>query len=417
MEYLKYEWNAVTMIPEIFSGIFLFCPGVALRCPDRHTIPGCFTGERKCREMTKEDYMRRALKLARQGAGYTNPNPMVGCVVVKDGRIISEGHHEKYGEFHAERNALTRCVEDPAGADLYVTLEPCCHYGKTPPCTEIIIEKKIARVFVGSMDSNPLVAGKGVQILREAGIEVETGILAEECRKLNEVFYHYMETGLPFVAMKYAMSLDGKIACATGDSKWVTGEAARRHVHELRKQYMGIMVGIGTVLADDPMLNCRVAEGADPVRIVCDSQLRIPMDSRLVQTARQIPTIVACGGNIRESESLKKKLRKLEAAGVEVLQTAEAHGVNLRQLMKLLGERKIDSILLEGGGTLNASALQGQIVSKVYAYIAGKLIGGREAPSPVSGEGAPRMSEAVQLKEMEIRQLGEDILVTGYPGR
>ena len=367
--------------------------------------------------MTKEDYMRRALKLARQGAGYTNPNPMVGCVVVKDGRIISEGYHEKYGEFHAERNALTRCVEDPAGADLYVTLEPCCHYGKTPPCTEIIIEKKIARVFVGSMDSNPLVAGKGVQILREAGIEVETGILAEECRKLNEVFYHYMETGLPFVAMKYAMSLDGKIACATGDSKWVTGEAARRHVHELRKQYMGIMVGIGTVLADDPMLNCRVAEGADPVRIVCDSQLRIPMDSRLVQTARQIPTIVACGGNIRESESLKKKLRKLEAAGVEVLQTAKAHGVNLRQLMKLLGERKIDSILLEGGGTLNASALQEQIVSKVYAYIAGKLIGGREAPSPVSGEGASRMSEAVQLKEMEIRQLGEDILVTGYPER
>ena len=386
-----------------------------MRCPDRHTISGCFTGERKCREMTKEDYMRRALKLARQGTGYTNPNPMVGCVVVKDGRIISEGYHEKYGGFHAERNALMRCVEDPAGADLYVTLEPCCHYGKTPPCTEIIIEKKIARVFVGSMDSNPLVAGKGVQILRETGIEVETGILAEECRKLNEVFYHYMETGLPFVAMKYAMSLDGKIACATGDSKWVTGEAARRHVHELRKQYMGIMVGIGTVLADDPMLNCRVAEGADPVRIVCDSQLRIPMDSRLVQTARQIPTIVACGGNIRESESLKKKLRKLEAAGVEVLQTAKVHGVNLRQLMKLLGERKIDSILLEGGGTLNASALQEQIVSKVYAYIAGKLIGGREAPSPVSGEGASRMSEAVQLKEMEIRQLGEDILVTGYP--
>ena len=264
--------------------------------------------------MTKEDYMRRALKLARQGAGYTNPNPMVGCVVVKDGRIISEGYHEKYGEFHAERNALTRCVEDPAGADLYVTLEPCCHYGKTPPCTEIIIEKKIARVFVGSMDSNPLVAGKGVQILREAGIEVETGILAEECRKLNEVFYHYMETGLPFVAMKYAMSLDGKIACATGDSKWVTGEAARRHVHELRKQYMGIMVGIGTVLADDPMLNCRVAEGADPVRIVCDSQLRIPMDSRLVQTARQIPTIVACGGNIRESESLKKKAPEVRSS-------------------------------------------------------------------------------------------------------
>ena len=242
----------------------------------------------------KEEYMRRALELARKGEGHTSPNPMVGCVVVKDGRIISEGYHEKYGEFHAERNALTRCTEDTAGADLYVTLEPCCHQGKTPPCTDIIIEKKIARVFVGSMDSNPLVAGKGVQILRDHGIYVETGILDAECRKLNEVFYHYIATKTPFVVMKYAMTLDGKIACATGDSKWVTGEIARTQVHRMRGRYRGIMVGIGTVLADDPMLNCRVEGGVDPVRIICDSNLHIPTESQIVKTASDIETIVAC---------------------------------------------------------------------------------------------------------------------------
>lgn len=365
--------------------------------------------------MTKEDYMRRALELARQGEGYTNPNPMVGCVIVKDGRIISEGCHERYGEFHAERNALLHCKEDPAGADLYVTLEPCCHYGKTPPCTEIIIEKKISRVYVGSMDSNPLVAGKGVQILRDAGIAVETGILEEECRRLNEVFYHYMETGTPFVVMKYAMSLDGKIACATGDSRWVTGETARKHVHQLRKRYMGIMVGIGTVLADDPMLNCRVAEGADPVRIVCDSNLRIPLESRLVCTAREIPTIVACTENAMETGRLKEKADMLEKAGVRLIPTEGAHGVNLKELMKILGQQKIDSILLEGGGTVNSSALQEGIVSKVCAYISGKLIGGMDAPTPVSGIGASRMSEAVHLKDMQVEYLGEDILISGYP--
>ena len=238
----------------------------------------------------KERYMRRALELARMGEGRTNPNPMVGCVIVKDGRIIGEGYHEKYGEYHAERNALLRCGEDPAGADLYVTLEPCCHYGKTPPCTEIIIEKKIGRVFIGNVDPNPKVAGGGVKILQEQGIEVETGILEEECRKLNEVFFHYISTGRPFIAAKYAMSADGKIACASGDSKWITCETARKQVHMLRKRYSGILVGIGTVLADDPMLNCREEAGVDPVRIICDFSLRIPMDSRIVRSADTIQT-------------------------------------------------------------------------------------------------------------------------------
>lgn len=363
--------------------------------------------------LKKEDYMRRALELAKRGEGYTSPNPMVGCVVVKDGRIISEGWHERYGEYHAERNALLRCKEDPTGADLYVTLEPCCHYGKTPPCTEIIIEKKIGRVFVGSMDSNPLVAGKGVQILRDAGIYVETGILGDACRRLNEVFYHYMETGMPFCVMKYAMTLDGKIACVTGDSKWVTGEAAREHVHLLRKRYKGILVGIGTVLADDPMLNCRIEQGVDPVRIVCDSSLRIPETAQLVKTAKDIPTIVACCAKRLESEAAQAKLQALESAGVRVIQQEDTDQVDLKKLMQVLAKEKIDSVLIEGGAAIHASALEAGIVNRVYAYIAGKLVGGKEAPTPVGGTGIPVMADAVRLHDMQIKTFGEDICISG----
>lgn len=366
--------------------------------------------------MTKENYMRRAIALAKRGIGYTNPNPIVGCVVVKDGRIISEGYHERYGQFHAERNALLNCQEDPAGAELYVTLEPCCHYGKTPPCTEIILEKKIRKVYVGSMDTNPKVGGKGVQILREAGVEVETGILEEECCRMNEVFFHFIETGKPFVVMKYAMTMDGKIACVSGDSKWVTGEAARTHVHELRRAYRGIMVGIGTVLADDPMLNCRIVQGADPIRIVCDSRLRIPLDCKLVQTAREIPTIVACTKAALEAEEYQEKIAALRQAGVEFAATGKSETqVDLAELMGLLAEKKIDSILLEGGSTLNASALQAGIVNKVYAYVAGKLIGGKAAPTPVSGEGAEKMSDAVVLTDLQVTAFGEDLCISGYP--
>ena len=410
-----------------------------------------------------EMYMRRAVELAMQGRGYTSPNPMVGCVVVKDGRVISEGYHERYGEFHAERNALLRCTEDPAGADLYATLEPCCHYGKTPPCTDIIIEKKIGHVYVGSMDSNPLVGGKGIQILRDHGINVTTRILEEECRKMNEIFFHYISTKMPYVLSKYAMSLDGKIACESGDAKWVTGEAAREEVHLLRKYYSGIMVGIGTVLADDPMLNCRVEEGVDPVRIICDSSLRIPLDSKIVQTAKEIPTIVAaaraedtdessqdqCGSafasgylentgknvlrNPVESSavsdeatkdkrteagagmSMNEKEAALKEAGVEVIHTSKPGRVDLKELMQILGERGIDSILLEGGAKLNGEAYRAGIINKVQVYIAGKIIGGKGAPSPVGGVGALNMGEAIPLKDMEVRTIGEDICITGYP--
>ena len=243
-------------------------------------------------ERTPEDYMQMVLELARQGEGKVSPNPMVGCVVVKEGRVIATGYHEAYGGYHAERNALLHCTEDPTGAELYVNLEPCCHYGKTPPCTEIILEKKIKKVYVGCLDSNPKVAGKGIEILREHGVAVETGLLEQECRALNEVFFHYMEQKMPFVAMKYAMTLDGKIACETGDSKWVTEAKTRGYVQRLRNRYRGIMAGIGTVLADDPMLNCRLKGGRNPVRIICDTRLRIPWDSQIVATAKEIETII-----------------------------------------------------------------------------------------------------------------------------
>lgn len=357
----------------------------------------------------KEEYMRRALELARKGEGHTSPNPMVGCVVVKDGRIISEGYHEKYGEFHAERNALTRCTEDTAGADLYVTLEPCCHQGKTPPCTDIIIEKKIARVFVGSMDSNPLVAGKGVQILRNHGIYVETGILDAECRKLNEVFYHYIATKTPFVVMKYAMTLDGKIATKTGASKWITGEAARAEVQHMRHRYMGIMAGIGTVIADDPMLNVRVEGWKSPIRILCDSGLRIPLDGQIVKSAGKYRTIVAYA----DSENTEAKRKRLHEMGVETIWCPDENNqVDLKKLMRYLGEEGIDSILLEGGGTLNDSALRAGIVQEVQAFIAPKLFGGMNSKTPVEGIGVRFPSEAVKLKCTDICQIGEDIRIT-----
>lgn len=357
--------------------------------------------------MTKYDYMRRALELAERGMGHTSPNPMVGCVVVKDGRVVTEGYHERYGGYHAERSALARCDADLRGAELYVTLEPCCHHGKTPPCTDIILERGIGSVFIGAMDPNPKVAGRGAQILREHGLEVETGVLEEECLGLNEAFFHYITTGMPYVVMKYAMTLDGRIAAYTGDSKWVTGKEARRHVHGLRKRYSAIMVGVGTVLADDPMLNCRICEGVDPVRVVCDSKLRIPLESQIVQTAKNIPTIVAYAVSDMEKED------KLRGAGVGLIRTDGNGRVDFVKLLKELGRQKIDSVLIEGGGTLHGTALKSGMVNRVYSYIAPKLIGGKGAKSPIEGEGFSVMRDALEIKDVEIVQLGADICITG----
>ena len=361
----------------------------------------------------KKRFMKRAIELALMAKGHTSPNPMVGCVVVKNGRMISEAYHEKYGEYHAERNALFRCQEDTNGAQLYVTLEPCCHFGKTPPCTEIIIEKGIKKVYVGSLDCNPLVAGKGIEQLKNAGIEVESGILKEECIKINEIFNHYIAHGMPFVALKYAMTLDGKIAAFTGDSKWVTSDEARADVQQLRKEYSGILVGINTVLKDNPMLNCRIEKDVDPVRIICDSNLKIPLDCNIIATANQIKTIVA----YTEINMTKHKLKKLEILkdkGVSTICTGNQKRVHLKTLMKKLAEIKIDSVMIEGGASINASALEEGIVNKVYAYIAPKIIMGEESKSPVSGRGIELMKDAVCLKNPSFEKVGGDILVTGY---
>lgn len=375
--------------------------------------------------------MRRAIELAKNGGGYVHPNPLVGCVVVKDDEIIAEGYHEKYGEFHAERNALTRCKTETKGASLYVTLEPCCHYGKTPPCTEIIIEKGIKKVFVGILDPNPLVAGKGVKILQDAGIEVEVGLCENEIREMNKVFLKYITTKRPYVIMKTAMTLDGKIAAYTGDSRWVTNEESRKMVHELRSELAGVVVGIGTVLADDPLLTCRL-EGNyhQPMRVVVDSNLRIPVDSQLVKTANEYRTIVACRHfdrseaerseveksslNVNKQKGFLDSLRSLEMTGVELLECQSNNNhVDINDLMTKLGAMGIDSLLLEGGGTLNAAFLEAGCVDEVWAFIAPKIIGGEGAKTPVSGKGIDKMSEAINSQDIDIQNINGDILIKG----
>lgn len=353
-----------------------------------------------------EQYMKRAIELAKKGTGKVNPNPLVGAVIVKGDRIIAEGYHAAYGELHAERHAFSNLTEDAHGASMYVTLEPCCHHGKQPPCTEAIIAHGIKKVYVGSDDPNALVAGKGIKQLRDAGIEVVTHVMQKECDALNPVFFHYITTKTPYVVMKYAMTADGKIACDSGASQWVTGKEARQHVQESRNALTGIMVGINTVLMDDPQLTCRLEQGRDPIRIVCDSHLQIPLESNLVRTAKEVPVIVAT------LSSDAKKAAALQEKGVQVLVTKEKDGcIDLKDLMQKLGEQKVDSILLEGGATLNQSALQSQIVQRIQVYIAPKIFGGSGRYTPVRGNSVTTPDHAYQLQSKEIKQFGEDLLL------
>ena len=361
--------------------------------------------------MDEERYMRRAIELARLGEGWTNPNPMVGAVIVKDGRIIGEGYHRKCGELHAERNALSSLTESAVGAAVYVTLEPCCHYGKTPPCTEAIIESGISKVVIGSQDPNPLVSGRGAGILREAGIEVVQGFLKEECDALNPIFFHYITSKTPYVIMKYAMTMDGKIATKTGASKWITGAEALEKVHALRHKCMGIMAGICTVLADDPMLNCRsreISKRRDPVRIICDSHLRIPLESKLVKTAGDQETFVIFAEKAALSGAILDKMKALHEAGITCVNLPDESGkVDMRALTEFLGEKGIDSVLLEGGGTLNESALRAGIVQEIYAFVAPKIFGGT-APGPVMGEGVELPKDAMTFELAEMQKMGQD---------
>jgi len=356
-------------------------------------------------------YMKRAIVLAKKGKGYTNPNPMVGAVIVKDDVIIGEGYHEKYGKAHAEVNAFNNCTIDPKGATMYVTLEPCAHHGNTPPCAEKIVEKKIKKVVVGLVDPNPLVNHKGIEILEKAGIKVVTGILSEEIKEMNEIFYHFIQKKTPFVIMKTAMSLDGKIATKTGDSKWISNEKARYFGHELRHEVSGILVGINTVLTDNPQLTTRLKDkkGKDPHRIILDSTLRIPLNSKILSLASDAKTIIAT-----TEKASKEKIARLESLGVQVISTESKNNqVDLEALMKILGSYNIDSLLIEGGGTVNYSFLRNNLVHKIYTFIAPMIIGGNEAKTPVSGEGISFISEAIYLKSFETKHVDNNLLIIG----
>lgn len=369
----------------------------------------------KDQRKSDEKFMTRALELAAKGIGTTTPNPMVGAVIVKDGRIIGEGYHKRAGEPHAEVNALDSiCEPDTAeGATIYVTLEPCSHHGRTPPCADRIIKEKLARVVVATTDPNPKVAGRGIERIRMAGIQVDVGLMAVESEKLNEIFNKYIVTKKPFVVFKAAMSLDGKIATASGESRWISCEESRNETHRLRHRLTGVMVGIGTVLADDPMLNCRIPETKQPIRIVADSRLRMPMEAKLVKSAKEFPLIIVTTEN---ADAKKREL--LEASGAKVISVASAENengkVDMQAMMRELGRCGIDSILLEGGGTLAENALRAGIIDKVMFYLAPKIIGGESAKTPVEGEGILPLDCALKIRDMEITQVGCDIRITGY---
>ena len=361
----------------------------------------------------QQQYMQQALQIAAYAAGRTSPNPLVGAVIVKDGRVVGQGWHRKAGTEHAEIHALRQAGELAAGATIYVTLEPCSHYGRTGPCSKALIDARIKRVVIAMLDPNPLVAGKGVAMLKAAGIEVETGLLQEQAERLNEVFLKWIMTKMPFVVMKTAMTLDGKIATAAGNSKWISNEVSRRRVHELRDVYDGILVGIGTVLADDPALTTRLASqsGKNPLRIVVDSRARTPLTAKVV-TDGQAETLIAVTAAAEAA-----KVEALRQAGVEVLVVNDGQQVDLKQLFCLLGERGVCSIFVEGGGRINYSLLKAGLVDKVYSFIAPKMVGGSSAPGPVGGDGVETLDQAFLLENVETELLAGDILVSGYINR
>ena len=348
-------------------------------------------------------FMYRAIELAKRGEGFTNPNPLVGAVIVKNGRIIGEGYHKCYGDLHAERNAINSATESVVGADMYVTLEPCSHYGKQPPCTEAIVAAGIKNIFIGSADPNPLVSGKGVLYLKNHGINVVCDVLKQECDAINEIFFHYITTNMPYIILKAAMTLDGKTSTCIGDSNWITNEKSRENVHLTRKRVSAIMVGIYTVLADDPMLDCRTENPKTPIRVICDSTLKIPLTSNIAKTADKIPTIVA---TVSDDD---KKIAELKEIGVQIIKTS-GEKVNLKELLKELEKRKIDSILVEGGATLHASLLKDGLYNKVQIYIAPKILGGT-GKSVIGGEGVLYVKDAYELENPVVSAFGSDILL------
>lgn len=368
------------------------------------------TLEKRREGMTEQEYMELALTLARAAEGRTWPNPMVGAVVVREGRIVGMGAHLQAGTPHAEVHALNMAGERAKEGTLYVTLEPCSHYGRTPPCVERVIASGIRRVVVATLDPNPQVSGRGVKRMRQAGIEVEVGLCEAQAQELNEVFFHYITKKRPFVIVKTAMTLDGKIATESGDSRWVSGPQAREYVHRLRDRVDAILVGIGTVLADDPLLTTRLPEGGkNPLRIVVDTHLRIPERARVLDVT-EAATLIACGHHAPVD-----KMERLRSRGVEVMPLPERGGrVDLSALLKALGEKEIACLLVEGGAEINGSLLMEGLIDQVITFLAPKLIGGKGL-SPYAGKGFAQMSDACELTRVRMEAFGEDWTVIGYP--
>ncbi len=361
--------------------------------------------------VTDQEWMKQVLCLAERGRGRTSPNPMVGAILVKEGKKVGEGYHAKAGEPHAEVLALEQAREKAKGATLYINLEPCTHYGRTPPCSPRVIEANVKRVVIGTEDPNPLVKGKGIESLIQSGLNVQVGILEKECQRLNEAFFKYIVTKEPFVILKVASTLDGRISTQTGDSKWITGEGSRRFVHQLRNVVDGVMVGIGTILKDDPLLTTRIRGGRDPYRIILDSHLRIPEEAKVIGES---PSRVIIGtteaGAGEKMEGLKKK-------GVQILVLAAKEGrVDLKACLKRLGEMEIMTLLVEGGSEVNGSFFDERILDKFCLFLSPKWIGDREAPGIFGGQGVKNLEEAVGLKEVRVRKMGEDFLLEGYVG-
>lgn len=355
--------------------------------------------------------MAMALRLAAKAAGRTSPNPMVGAVVVKDGRIIARGWHQKAGEPHAEAIALRKAGRAAKGATLYVTLEPCSHINKrTPPCSPLVIASKVQRVVIAMIDPNPRVSGGGIQTIRKAGIEVVTGVLESEARQLNEAFIKHVTKKVPFVTLKIAQTLDGRIATAGGESKWITGKAARQEGHQLRDRNDAILVGVNTVLKDDPSLTTRISGGRDPIRVIVDSSLRVPLEARVITQRSAAKTIIAT-----LSSAPKRKMNKIQAAGAVIMLIKSDKGrVDLRDLMKKLGTMDIMSVLVEGGGEIHASALRSGVVDKVVLYIAPTLMTGADSICSVGGSSPKKLSQAVALENITTRFAGRDLMVEGY---
>jgi diaminohydroxyphosphoribosylaminopyrimidine deaminase/5-amino-6-(5-phosphoribosylamino)uracil reductase len=360
-------------------------------------------------DKTDERYMRMALALARKGAGRTSPNPMVGAVVVRGGRVVGRGYHRRAGEAHAEIIALAEAGRAARGATLYVNLEPCSHYGRTPPCIDAVVRAGVSRVVAGMIDPNRLVAGRGVESLERAGIRVDVPVREEECRRINEAFVKHVTRKLPFIVLKLAASLDGRIATSAGDSKWVTGQKARRYVHELRNRYDAVLVGSGTVLVDDPQLTCRLRRGRNPWRVVLDRRLRTPMNATLLRQTPREKTIV-----VTSDESSTSKRTRLERSGIQVWTFPAPKGtIPFRYLLRRLGRVGITSVMIEGGAITASRAISEKVVDKVLCFYAPKVIGGDGLPM-VGSLGVVRMSRCYKVRDTKVRKVGEDVLVTAY---